>query len=166
MIFRSLTLACLFVLLTAALTLAKVGQQDSEPQTLIKSARFLEEKPLDKKAKDVRQWAISWIIATDKVHVRICSDLITRIPKKYKYESELFGQYTIGMAAFQLAHPDRASEDDAAQLAGIESTLLSYEAIIKDQPKAHDDFMDDLIAKRAKGTLADYLKENTCRDKK
>ena len=106
-----------------------------------------------------------WIIATDKVHVQICSNLITKIPKKYKYQSELFGQYPIGMAAFKLANPDKANDEDAAQLAGIESTLTAYEAILKEQPKAQEPFMDGLLAKRADGSLADYLKTNKCKDK-
>src|SRR5689334_15866897 len=136
---RTLLIVNILLILVASLNTA-LGQKESEPETLIKSARFLEEKPLDKKAKDVRQWAITWIIATDKVHVQVCSNLITNIPKKYKYETELFGQYTIGMAAFKLANPDKANDEDAAQFAGVESTIATYQAILKEQPKAQEPF--------------------------
>ena len=51
------------------------------------------------------------------------------------------------------------------QLAGIESTLKSYEAMIKEQPKARNSFLDGLVAKRNDGSLAKYAAENNCKDK-
>lgn len=159
------------ILLGLILLLTSVGvsaQKDdkNETDTLIKAARFLEQKPFDKSAKDVRAWAIKWVIATDKVSVTVCSLLISGIDKKYKYNGELFGQYTISMAAFKLANPDKAKDEDAAQLAGIDSTLTSYEAMVKEQPKARNAFMDDLLAKRASGALPQFVAENNCKGKK
>ena len=159
------------ILLGLILLLTSVGvsaQKDdkNESDTLIKAARFLEQTPFDKKATDVRGWAIKWVIATDKVSVTVCSLLISGIDKKYKYSGEVFGQYTIGMAAFKLANPDKAKDEDSAQLAGIDSALTSYEAMVKEQPKARNAFMDDLLAKRATGALAQYVAENNCKDKK
>ena len=159
------------ILLGLILLLTSVGvsgQKDdkNESDTLIKAARFLEQKPFDKGAKDVRAWAIKWVIATDKVRVTVCSLLISGIDKKYKYSGEVFGQYTIGMAAFKLANPDKVKDEDSAQLAGIDSALTSYEAMVKEQPKARNAFMDDLLAKRATGALAQFVAENNCKDKK
>src|SRR5262245_42855416 len=90
------------IILTVLFAVVAVAQTDKKdaPETLIKASKFLEERPLDKSAKDVRGWAIKWIIATDKVSVTVCSLITSGLDKKYKYESELFGQYTIGMAAF------------------------------------------------------------------
>jgi hypothetical protein len=158
----------LVVLLLTAIGFARGGQKDEKdaPETLIKAARFLEEKPLDKQAKDVRAWAIKWVIATDKVSVTVCSLLISGIDKKYKYSGEVFGQYTIAMAAFKLTNPDKAKDEDAAQLAGIESALTSYEAMVKEQPKARNAFLDDLSSKHNAGLLAKYVGENNCKDKK
>ena len=70
------------------------------------------------------------------------------------------------MAAFKLSNPEKAKDEDAAQLAGIESTLTSYEAMIKEQPKARNAFLDDLVTKRADGSLTKYVAENNCKDKK
>ena len=159
------------ILLGLILLLTSVGvsaQKDdkNETDTLIKAVRFLEQKPFDKGAKDVRAWAIKWVIATDKVSVTVCSLLISGIDKKYKYNGEVFGQYTIGMAAFKLANPDKAKDEQAAQLAGIDSALTSYESMVKEQPKARNAFMDDLLSKRATGALAQYVAENNCNDKK
>ena len=101
------TIACLVLVgLLSVNSIAGSGQKEDPTQTLIKAAKFLEEQPLDKDAKKIRSWAIGWIIETDKVSVKVCS-LILQVDKKYKYGSELTGQYTIGMAAFKLANPDR-----------------------------------------------------------
>ena len=163
-----ITSASLILLLTLAVVgLSASGQKKDEKEEidlLIKSAKFLEEKPLDKKAKDVRSWALKWIIATDKVSVTVCS-LILSGPEKYKYNSELLGQYTIGMAAFKLNNSDKAGDDGAAQLAGFQSALLAYEAIVSQEPKAKVQFMDDLLAKRADGSLAQYVAANNCKKK-
>jgi len=158
----------LLVLVLASSVFAGSGPKGGQDEVdkLIKAAKFLEEKPLDKKAKDVRGWAVKWLIETDKVSVTICSLLISGLDKKYKYQSELFSQYTIGMGAFKLSTPDKAKDEDGAQLAGIESAMKSYEALLAEQPKAKNAFMDDMLAKRADGTLAKYVAENNCKEKK
>ena len=162
------TAGCLILLLLLTpFGFAATGQTDEKnaPEKLIKAASFLEQKPLDKDAKKVRRWAIEWLIVTDKVSVNACSLLIRGIDKKYKYGSELFGQYTIGMGAYKLANPDKAQDEDLAQQAGIESALTSYEATVAEEPKARNAFMDELLAKRSQGALAAYVKENNCKGK-
>jgi len=155
-----------FIFLLTSVGVSAQKDEKNEIDTLIKAARFLEQTPFDKKAKDVRGWAIKWVIATDKVSVTVCSLLISGIDNKYKYSGEVFGQYTIGMAAFKLANPDKAKDEQAAQLAGIDSALTSYEAMVKEQPKARNAFMEDLLAKRATGALAQYVAEHNCKNKK
>ena len=152
------------VLVMGSAVLVKAGQDD-EVDKLIKTAKSLEEKPLDKNAKELRSWALKWLIQTDKVSVSLCS-LMLSVDKKYKYQSELFSQYTIGMGAFKLSNPERAKDEDAAQLAGVESAMKAYEVLLAEQPKAKSAFMDDLLAKRADGTLAKYVAENNCKEKK
>jgi hypothetical protein len=135
--------------------------QEDPAQKLINATRFLEQHPLDKDAKVVRAWAIQWVIETDKVSVKICP-VILSTDKKYKYGAELTGQYTIGMAAFKLANPEKAADENAAQVAGVESAIAAYESIVKEQPKAKEKFMDSLLAKRADGSLASYV-TGTCK---
>lgn len=144
------------------------GTQDDEKNAadkLIKSARLLEQKPFDKDAKDLRKWAFMWIAQTDKVSVTVCS-LLLEVDKDYKYSGDLYTQYTMGMAAFKLANSDKAGDEDAAQLAGVESAMTSYESIVREKPKATNAFMDGLLAKRADGSLAKYVLENNCKAKK
>jgi hypothetical protein len=152
------------VLFSSVNASAQIDEKDA-PATLIKATKFLEEKPLDKEAKNIRSWALTWVIKTDKVSVTVCSMLVSGIDKKYKYSGEVFGQYTLGMAAFKLANPEKAKDEDAAQMAGIESALTSYEAMVKEQPKAKNAFLDDLVAKRGDGSLAKHVAENNCKSK-
>ena len=53
------------VLFSAANASAQIDEKDA-PATLIKATKFLEEKPLDKEAKNIRSWALTWVIKTDK----------------------------------------------------------------------------------------------------
>ena len=152
------------VLFSSVIASAQIAEKD-EPATLIKATKFLEEKPLDKEAKNIRSWALTWVIKTDKVSVTVCSMLVSGIDKKYKYSGEIFGQYTIGMAAFKRVNPEKAKDEDAAQMAGIESALTSYEAMVKEQPKARNAFLDDLVAKRGDGSLAKHVADNNCKAK-
>lgn len=164
---RTRRIVLCFFLITVC-EMAVFGQTPDEknaPETLIKSAKLLEEKPFDKDAKNIRGWAMKWLIETDKVSVTVCSLLVSNIDKKYKYGAELLGQYTIGMAAFKLSNPDKANVEDAGQIAGIQSALTSYEAMVREQPKAKNAFMDDLLSKRADGSLAKYVAENNCKKK-
>lgn len=155
------------ILLLVSSAFASVSQEPkNDVERLIFATRFLEQTPLDKRGKDVRTWATEWLIATDKVTVSLCGHLTMKVnkPKDYKYSIEIFGQYMMGMGAFKLANPGK--DEPSAQQAGYESALLSYEAILKEQPKAQNIFLDEMLAKRADGTLAQYIAENNCKEKK
>ncbi|MEP6925481.1 MAG: hypothetical protein ABI954_13520 [Pyrinomonadaceae bacterium] len=154
--------------LTAQFAVAQDNKNKTDDkETLIKAARLLEEKPFDKDAKKIREWAMFYIIQTKDVSVTICTNAITSATdKKNKNGSELFGQYTIGMAAFKLENPDKASDEIAAQLAGAESMLKAYEAMVKEKPKAQFADLDALVEKRNKNELAAFVAANGCKEDK
>lgn len=163
---RFVKIICAGLLVVFCIAGATRGAQgDGNAEKLIKAAAFLEEKPLDKDAKDLRSWAFKWIADTNEVSVTLCS-LLFSVDKKYKYSGEIYLQYTIGIAAFKLANKDKAGDENTTQLAGVESAMRSYEAIIKEKPKATNVFMDNLLAKRTDGSLAKYVLENNCKEKK
>jgi len=154
----------ILILILVPISLAKTNQDDvNAPQKLIKSVAFLEQKPLDNKAKDVRSWALKWIIETDKVSVTACSLLSSGVEPNYQYSGEIVGQYTIGMAAFKLAYPAKAKDEDGAQLFGVESALTAYASIIRTHPQSKSAFLDDLINKRSQGDFAKYVADHNCR---
>ena len=151
---------CVALLCFAVIPAPVYGQkQESDAEKLIRASAVLEKKPFDRDAKNLRSWAITYLSTTDEVAIVICGGDLTRpiLDQKSKYGPEIFTQYTIAMAAFKLSAPDRKEDEDAAQLAGFNSALKTYEVLLKQYPKARTAAMDDLIAKREKGLLKDLV---------
>lgn len=136
------------------LTFAASAQTTKRGQ-LIKIAKQLEAAPFSDEAKDDRAWAVRYLIETDDVHLVLCTNgsLSVLTDKKNKFSTELIGQYMMGMAVFKFENPDQASDEDAAQLAGLESSLRAYTAMIVAKPKGKYAPMDDLVAMRDRGEL-------------
>lgn len=146
--------------LTAQFGYGQNGKTDDK-EMLIKAARFLEEKPFDKEAKNVRGWAVKWASDTKDVTVIICGGTATPLlDKKAKFGSELLGQFLIAMTAFKLQNPEK--DENAAQLAGLESVLKTYETMLKENPKAKADSLEGLLAKRNNGELAKFVANANC----
>lgn len=156
------TLSALFLIsLAAQFTFAQ--EKPSDKELLIKATQILEAQPFHDKAKDFRTWAMRYVIETDDVSVIICTQVLSAVmEKKNKNADELLAQYTMAMAAFKLSNPDKSKDDNAAQLAGMESMLRSYENMIKEKPKAKFPGIDDLIAKRDKGELKKFIDDSQC----
>jgi carboxypeptidase Q len=155
----------IFTILLIGLTAqANYAQHEtSAHQRLINAARFLEEKPFDKEAKSVRSWAVMWSAATKDVTVVLCGGTASPLlDKKAKFGSELVGQYLVSMTAFKLENPDKADNENAAQLAGLNSVIKTYENMLKKNPKAKFEAVDTLLAKRNNGELEKYVADANC----
>lgn len=160
-------LSILFVLLVVGLTAQLAlgqGEKMSDKEMLIKATQILEKDPFYEKAKDFRAWAMTYVIQTDDVSITVCLGSLFEavMDKKNKYSSELLAQYSLSMAAFKLSNPDKAKDEDAAQLAGLESMLRAYEAMVKAKPKAQFAGMDDIIKKRDNGELKKIVEDAKC----
>lgn len=152
----------LLLLFCVAYTAQKSFAQESDRDKFIKAAKFLEENPLDKKAKDVRTWAFVWAADTTEVTAVICGGTAGPfLDKKLKFGSEMLHQYTIAMVAYKLQNPT-SMDENAAQLAGVESALKVYEKLVADKPKGKAKTIDDLIAKRDSGELAKWVADADC----
>ncbi|MDQ3908640.1 MAG: hypothetical protein M3268_09900 [Acidobacteriota bacterium] len=160
---RSLTLALVVCLLLCASTAHAQKRGPSTPEErakVIQLVRALEADPLNKDSQDARRWLLTWLTDVPDVSVTICPDYLRPIFGKEKnYANELFLQMTWSSAAFVVEHPDQAKDDVAVNKAGIEGTLRAYDAILKVKPKARWEFLDDLIVRRDKGTLEEYVRE-------
>jgi Protein of unknown function (DUF998) len=56
-----------------------------------------------------------------------------------------------------LEHPDHLRNDTGAYIAGVEGALRAYQTLMKSVPDANLAFLDDLVAKRDRGELADHV---------
>lgn len=160
---KKLTLIFTLFLITLTAQIGFAQNKPSDKETLIKATQILEAQLFQDKAKDFRGWAMRYIIETDDVSITVCSQMFSSImDKKNKYSSELLAQYSMGMAAFKLANPDKANDENSAQLAGMESMLKAYENMVKEKPKAKFQALDDLVAKRDKGELKKLVEDAKC----
>lgn len=160
-LFATILLIGLAAQLSFAQNTAEAKERNKE--LFIKITRFLEESPFDEQAKQSRENAFAFLVETEDVSVTICTELVKEATKKKnKYAGELLIQYSIGVAAFKLEFPERKDDENAAQLAGLESMIKSYQAMVAVRDNAKFKGMDDLIAKRDAGELSQFVVDANC----
>lgn len=143
------------------------SKADKDKAAFISNTRLLEKKPFDDNAPLARQWNFKWLTDTKDVTITVCSGTLKLIPeKKNKFHSELFLQFNFGMAVFSLQNPDKKDDEVAATVAGLESALRTYEVMVAENPKAKNQAMDDLLAKRVSDDLTSYAEANGCKSDK
>ncbi len=125
-------------------------------------ARKLEAAPLDPALGPDREWAVKWIFSSPDVPVHLCTRLLSDLRRpKYKYKSELGSQLLISTAAFIIEHPEKASDNLAKSVGGMEGVLKAYSAILKTDPQATTPSLDAYLRKQKEGKLADAVREKT-----
>jgi hypothetical protein len=150
-------------------------QQDQKrsPSTPDERKRFvalvhkLEKTPLDPSLNSEATWALQWLNDVPDVTVNICfSPLGHFADEQYRYDSRIKGVFVLGMAVYLIEHPQKAADNSAVYLAGVESALKAYRAILKTKPEAKSRGLDELVAKEDEGLLQDYVHDasGACED--
>jgi hypothetical protein len=154
----SIFIAVLIIALGAQASFAQEGKE-----LVFKTKQALETAPAAKETEKMAKGALIWIIETDQVTVGICTGVFTLFAdKKNKHSEDMTSAYTIGMAAFKLENPAKASDEMAAQIAGLELALKVYEALVKEKPKTKHDGIEALLVKRNNGELAALVNGIDC----
>jgi hypothetical membrane protein len=139
-------------------TLGRGLSTPDERAKAIKIARSLERDPLAKDASANRQWLLNWIIEVPDIRFKSCVGLLSPgVGDQYRYSTEVNQQIMFSAAAFKLERPDHLRDDTGAYIAGVEGALRVYETLMKSVPDAKLAFLDDLVAKRDRGELADHV---------
>jgi hypothetical membrane protein len=139
-------------------TLGRGLSTPEERAKAIKVARMLERDPLAKDAAANRQGLLNWIIEVPDIRFKSCVGLLSPgVRNQYRYSAEVNQQIVFSAAAFKLEHPDHLRNDTGAYIAGVEGALRVYETLMKSAPDANLAFLDDLVAKRDRGELADHV---------
>jgi hypothetical protein len=143
----------------------------AERQRFLTLTRKLEQSPLDKSLYDEKKWAKKWLEDIPDINVNICAPILFGVDfltEQNKYTPQLSYQATFGSAAYIIEHPDKAGDLDAQFLAGVESALKAYSAIVKSEPQAKSKALDALLEKQKQGKLADFVRSasKSCQDKK
>ena len=168
------------LLLTFAFTAAFAAQDDQPkraPSTAEERQRFaglthkLEQAPLDKSLYKEKVWAKKWLEEVPDINVNICAPVlfgVEFIAEQNSYMPQLSYQATFGGATYIIEHPDRKGDTEAQYVAGVESALKAYSAILKTEPQARSKALDNLLEKQKQGKLADFVHSASkpCDDKK
>jgi len=132
-----------------------------ERKKAVEMVNFLETNPFAKEAKEIRGALLHFLTEVPDISIKLCTSVFGE-PKKFKgdYEAELLGQTAYSQAKFIIEHPDKAQDEAAVQLAGVEGVLRTWQAIKAAKPKAKFPLLDELLAKQQSLTLAEHVKEN------
>jgi hypothetical protein len=116
----------------------------------------LEKDPLGDQAAESRRWLVGWVTDTPDYTVTVC-DILGPVPsKELKYGAELMTQLLFGNVVYQIKNPTQKDET-LFQLAGVESVLKVYSAILVKDPGSHIKYFDDLLEKQKQGVLKEQM---------
>lgn len=140
---------------------------ESPTAKIVRLTRALERSPLSDNDKLVRGWVLEWLTETPDYEVTVC-DLFGPL---LKHDPTSNGgiyllQQMFGNVAYQIEHPGD-QDAHARQLAGIESMLRAYTAVIAEQPQSRIGYFDTLLQQQAAGTLKQYMTpiiDEKCKD--
>jgi hypothetical protein len=169
--------AVILLLCTVCATAVAQDEPKHPPSTKEERQRFLalthklEQDPLDKSLYAEKTWAKKWLEEIPDINVNICAPILFGmdfVTEQNKYTPQLSYQATFGSAAYIIEHPDRAGDTGAQFVAGVESALKAYSAILKSQPEARSKSLDALLEKQKQGKLAEFVRSASkgCEDKK
>jgi hypothetical protein len=166
---KKIVLICLMA--TSVCLFAKAQAQDQEqpkraPSTPEERKRFvtivhkMEQTPLDPALTPDIEWALKWLQDIPDINVSICPlPLGSLVDENYPYRSRISVQFTLAMGAYLIENPQKAADTVAQYVAGVESAVKAYKAILKSKPQAKSRAMDELVAKEAEGQLPDYVRD-------
>lgn len=150
-----------FILLSAAAAEAQKRTSTAEERVrAVALTNKLESDPFGKDADRDHAWlAILFDEITD-VNVKVCPSFLEPLLGKEKnFGNKIFFHALFSQGRFMIENPDKAKDDYATYLAGLEGALRYYEAIRKGKPKTKWPLLDTLVAKRDAGQLGDYVRE-------
>ena len=153
---------CAVMLLAGAVGGAQQGTLSvKDRKKLVELATKLENEPLSKKAPKDRKKVLTLIQRAPDLTVPPCRALLDELLlSKELGAQELRVQMTISGAMFLVQHPEAAGDRAAVYAAGLEGALRTYENMRHMNPLVQIDAMDELVERRERGTLADYVRQS------
>ena len=154
-----LTLSLLFSLL-AAMAQSRDPASAEQRRRVVAIAHKLEATPLDQALFPEKGWAKQWVIENPDVRIRMCMQLLPDLRHpRYKFRVEIVDQMMLSSAAFLIEHPDKAGDHLAENVGGLQGVLKAYSAIVKSNPDARVQALDELLEKESRGKLVEFARE-------
>ncbi len=151
----------LFLLAAPALAGAREPSTLAERRKAVETTRQLERFPLAPGANGSRMWLLKWIVEIPDINVRGCSGPLDALAQDGggRHGKALYAQAMFGMTVFMIENPLRKDDWLAVQLAGVESTLRAYQALLEAEPTARWEELDSLLEIRRQGRLQELLEK-------
>jgi hypothetical protein len=139
---------------TSAASAAGVTSAETKAR-MIQLIDKLETDPFTKDGKDVRAEVLTWLAEAPDVSVTVCANVLGDI-KKIKGDEGgiLVVQLMFSEAKFILENPDKATNQLAINVAGVEGVLRTYTAMKSVKPKLAVREIDQLAQLQADEQLA------------
>lgn len=135
------------------------GSQSADRDRIVAITRALEANPLDSRLYPERAWAIGWLKEDPDIVVSACAaPLGGMVGTQYPYGPDIVAQYILGMTELILTRPETADDVMAQQIAGVESALAAYRAILKIRPRAQSAELDAILAAETRGELEGFVR--------
>jgi hypothetical protein len=153
------------IIVTAvALFWTQAGAQRRGPSTLEERARAvqtpksLQSDPLSLSLQQDREWVLKWLIEVPDISVKMCTTFFGDLGDSKERLSWCDHRHNVGFGSrFRDRESNKAKDVEAVYFAGVDGALHSYEAIHMKDASYHLPHLDDIIQKRDKGKLADYV---------
>ena len=153
------TLPLLFALLAAAAQ-SHDSASAEQRQRIAAIAHKLEATPLDQALFPEREWAKQWVLENPDVRIRMCMQLLPDLRRpRYKFRLAILDQMMLSSAAFLIEHPDKTGDHLAENVGGLQGVLKAYTAIVKSNPDARVQALDDMLEKQSRGQLVEFARE-------
>jgi hypothetical protein len=131
------------------------------PDRVHQAVQLHEEDPLSKTAKQVRPILMAHFKEVDYI---ICGDVIGPLMESKKGAHQIIAwQIIFGSGDWVEQHPERSEDIDAYTLAGLESGLRAYAAVLKTKPKVRVKLLDELLGLYENDDLQSWVDEHPCR---
>jgi len=129
-------------------------------QRVVAIAHKLEATPLDQALFPEREWARQWVYQNPDVRIRMCLQLLPDLRRpRYRFRPEILDQMALSSAAFLIEHPDKTGDHLAENVGGLQGVLKAYSAIVKSNPDARVQALDEMVEKERRGQLVEFARE-------
>ncbi len=128
----------------------------SKAQKALSYIAALEKDPLAADGDEKRLWLMNWLMDDESYAFNPCELFEREVAQDAPNVGNLWMQRMFGNVAYQISNPGKHDEV-TLQVAGMESLLRAYSAIIAKDAKAHIPYFDSLLAEQKKGTLKKRL---------
>jgi hypothetical protein len=146
---------------------ARAPSTPEERKRFVAIVHKFEQSPLDEGLKSDVDWALNWLQDIPDINVSVCPTPLGNLTQEeYQYRTRLSVLYVLAMGAYLVDHPQKAADTISQYIAGAQSAIKAYKAILKAKPQAKSRSMDELVAKDAEGTLDEFVRDaaKACED--